>query len=545
MPSSDLLLARQLEVLVVDDSGVIRAQTADILRDENYLVREARDGREALALIHEKKPDLVLLDYEMPGLYGHEVLQQIQASERTRDISVIMVTSRCDDAVIEDSFRLGAADFIAKPFSKVVLKSRVRNVARMHRLLEHYRLSAAAEEVANHSKSEFLANMSHEIRTPMTAILGFTEVLLSEEDVEHAPPHRLEAFQTIYRNGQYLLEIINDILDLSKIEAGRLEIEQRECCPGKILEDVVQLMQVRAKSKALPIEVEFDGPVPEHIQSDPTRLRQILINLLGNAIKFTELGAIRVVARTIHKESSESQLEFDVIDTGIGMSPDQMEKLFQPFVQADTSTTRKFGGTGLGLTISKRLAEFLGGTIRVRSEIGAGSTFTLTVATGSLAGVRMATNLATAVAAPAAKPREVPKLDCRVLLAEDGPDNQRLISFVLKKAGAEVVVAENGQIALDAAMQACADGRPFDVVLMDMQMPVLDGYGATRRLREADYTGPIVALTAHAMSTDRAKCLGAGCDDYTTKPVKRDELIAIIAHYAARQFESKADHVTG
>ncbi len=400
---------------------------------------------------------------------------------------------------------------------------------------------AAAE--ANRTKSEFLANMSHEIRTPMTAILGFTDVLLGEDGLDRAPPERVQALQTIQRNGQYLLQLINGILDLSKIEAGKLEVERIICSPVTVLADVASLMRMRAQAKNVPLEIEYAGAIPEQIQSDPTRLRQILINLVGNAVKFTETGSIRLVARFVPETTRPPCLQFDVIDTGIGMTREQLARLFQPFTQADSSTTRKFGGTGLGLTISKRLAKILGGEISVISTPGKGSTFSVTVQTGPLEGVRMLDSPAEAAAetkcmAKASATSEI-TLNCRLLLAEDGPDNQRLIAFILNKAGADVTVVENGQIAHDEALAARAAGNPFDVILMDMQMPVMDGYTATARLREAAYAGPIIALTAHAMEGAENDCLAAGCDDYAAKPIDRARLLATIAGYLKTPAEAR------
>ena len=310
------------------------------------------------------------------------------------------------------------------------------------------------------------------------------------------------------------------------------------CSPCRILLEVLSLMRVRAGAKNLPLKIEYDGPMPQSIQSDPTRLRQILINLTSNAVKFTEVGEVRLVARLLDAESDEPMMQFEIVDSGIGLTEEQIADLFKPFHQADTSTTRKYGGTGLGLTISKRLAQKLGGDITVRSTPGEGSTFTITVATGPLHGVEMLdtpseAQLSTNFDKKPAAARI--KLDCRVLLAEDGPDNQRMISFLLKEAGAEVVVADNGQIAHDLALAARDEGTPFDVILMDMQMPVMDGYDATGKLRKAEYAGAIIALTAHAMSTDRDKCLAAGCNDYITKPVDHEKLISLVAEYASRQ----------
>ncbi|MFQ5462489.1 MAG: ATP-binding protein [Phycisphaerae bacterium] len=390
-------------------------------------------------------------------------------------------------------------------------------------------------ETANQAKSNFLANMSHEIRTPMTAILGFAENLL---DSDLSESERFDCISTIRRNGEYLLELINDILDLSKIEAGKMAVERIACKPCSIVADVASLMRVRADAKGLPLNVEYVGPIPETIRTDATRLRQILINLLGNAIKFTEVGSIRLVTSFVDDVGGPC-MQFDVIDTGRGMTEEQSARLFQPFVQADTSTTRKFGGTGLGLTISRRFAELLGGDITIATtKPGAGTTFRATVATGPLDGVSMLDHPESATVAhtgadPIAPAPQSDLLGVRILLAEDGPDNQRLISFILKKAGAKVTIKENGQLACDAALAAGDDRKPFDVILMDMQMPVMDGYQATALLRRKGFAGPIIALTAHAMAGDREKCIEAGCDDYATKPIDRAKLIDVIQRHLA------------
>ncbi len=398
--------------------------------------------------------------------------------------------------------------------------------------------ATAAARAANQAKSQFLANMSHEIRTPMTAILGFGETLL-ETDLTDA--ERTVAVNAILRSGRHLLEIINDILDVSRIEAGRLRTERVAFSPLGLTEEVRTMTQVRAEEKGLSFDCEYPDRLPEVIRTDPIRLRQILINLVGNAIKFTETGGVKLVTRFLpvppdgHEGASGPVMQFDVVDSGIGIDPDQVGGLFEPFKQVDSSTTRKFGGTGLGLAISRRLAIALGGDITVESTPGRGSTFTVTISAGRADDLRLVE-----VPRPGLpqEQRDEPvveddavagRLNGRVLLAEDGPDNQRLIAYVLRRAGATVELAENGQIAVDKALAACAQRTPFDVILMDIQMPVLDGCAATRRLRQQGYTGSIIALTAHAMVGDREKCLQAGCDDFATKPINRAELIARIA----------------
>ena len=380
-------------------------------------------------------------------------------------------------------------------------------------------------DAANRAKSDFLANMSHEIRTPMNAILGFTEVLKRGWGRNEREARR--HLDTIHSSGKHLVELINDILDLSKVEAGRMEVERIACDPHKILREVVKVLGVKARDKGITLGLEASGPIPAFIQSDPGRLRQIVTNLVGNALKFTERGGVRVVMRVAGTPAAP-QLAIDVVDSGIGIPADKVDKLFQAFVQADSSVTRKFGGTGLGLVLSRNFARALGGDIVVTSELGKGSTFSATINTGSLAGVRMLqpADIAQVVedAVDDAHTRWEFPASRRVLVVDDGPENRELVALVLAEAGIAVEEAENGQIAVDKATRTA-----YDAILMDMSMPVMDGYTATKLLRGRGMKLPIIALTAHAMKGFEQEILAAGCTGYVTKPIDIDLLLGTLA----------------
>jgi len=395
-----------------------------------------------------------------------------------------------------------------------------------------YELAAARDlaDAANAAKSAFLANMSHELRTPMTAILGFTDLLGDEST---SPEQRQDSISTIRRNGEHLLSLINDVLDLSKIEAGKLVCEKVPVDPVALLQSIVDLLTTRATSKGVRLEMSLARQLPESIATDPTRFRQILMNIVANAIKFTDTGSVTV---KLNFNPESRLMRCDVIDTGIGMTSEQCTRIFSPFVQADSSTTRLFGGTGLGLAISVRLARLLGGEIIVASEPGKGSVFSLLLPLTQQDVQLRTTDLPTFHATP---PRTLspaiastPLLHGkRILLVEDRPDNQRLIAHHLKKLGAMYQITGNGQLGCDAVRTGVQAGEPFDLILMDMQMPVLDGYAATRQLRDAGIITPVIALTAHAMSGDRQKCLDAGCTEYLAKPILPRELAEMLHRF--------------
>ncbi|MCH2204086.1 MAG: ATP-binding protein, partial [Fuerstiella sp.] len=382
-------------------------------------------------------------------------------------------------------------------------------------------------ESANQAKSDFLANMSHELRNPMNAIVGFTDIL--RRGLEDGPDTRNDYLNIIHASGTHLVGLINDILDLSKIEAGRMEIETCDTSPWQIVSEVVAVMSGKAQEQGLLLECNVDGLIPSVIQSDPTRLRQILMNLVGNAIKFTSEGSVRIVAR-IEGASRSPRLRFSITDTGIGMTGRQCDRIFEEFVQADSSVTRRFGGTGLGLAISKRLTEALGGEIVVSSEPGVGSTFSFSVSTGPLSGIHMldseeaSANLT--VLQKQHKGLQIRFKPVRVLVTDDTPANRKLVGLVLRKAGLTVDEAENGQQAVDMVMT-----DKYDLVLMDMQMPVMDGFTATSALRAAGLTLPIIALTANVMQSDRERCESSGCNGFLIKPIDIDQLLSTLAEY--------------
>jgi ammonium transporter, Amt family len=518
-----------------------------VMIDERGIVDEFNPAAER---IFGYKADEVLgrsVNMLMPAPYSEEHDQYLKnfvdgGKPRVIGIGREVVGKRKDGTLFPLELSVGAGKYDGRyRFTGVV-----RDISERRKVEDALRIAKETAEAANRSKSEFLANMSHEIRTPMTAILGFVDLLQFDEEIARLPARRTEAINTIRRNSEHLLAIINDILDLLKVESGKMTVETIAFSLRRLFADIEKLMQVRARDRAISLRFEFETKVPDTILSDPTRLRQLLLNLVGNAVKFTEQGGVRVVCRY---RAEDFACEIDVVDTGIGMSLDQQQRIFQPFSQADTSTTRSFGGTGLGLTISRRLAGILGGDVElVGSEPGVGSTFRLRIQARPAPGAVLVDEFDDPIAENAATATEpvsdASLADRRILLAEDGPDNQRLISFLLRKAGAEVTAVENGRAAFEGVLSAVGGDAPFDLVLMDMQMPVMDGYEASRRLRSEGYAGPIVALTAHAMAGDREKCLAAGCSEYCAKPIDRRRLLETLRTHLEKFGASCAAHST-
>lgn len=393
-------------------------------------------------------------------------------------------------------------------------------------------------EDSSRQKFHFLANLSHEIRTPMAAIMGYVDELANDDHDAFRTPQHQEALATIQRNGVHLLKLLSDLLDLARLDAGTLILDMSDCSPRSIVRNVYAASHSAAQKKGLTLSIHASTPLPCRIWCDAGRLKQILLNLVDNAIKFTTEGSVRIEVR--FNASRPQSIEFSIQDTGRGLSPADIQKLFKPFIQVDSSLTRQYGGTGLGLRIAKRLAQMHGGDVRLRDTTpGIGAEFLVRIATG-LERVEDVEDLqdcgTTAVSdSSLASDISLPLNDLRVLVAEDGLDNQRLVAMLLRKAGANVTLVENGELAVEEVSRRFRSSEAVQVVLMDMQMPVMDGYTATRRLRNLGFTLPVVAITAHAVTGDRRKCLDAGCDDYLTKPVDRESLLRTIRRLTAEQ----------
>jgi signal transduction histidine kinase/CheY-like chemotaxis protein len=386
-------------------------------------------------------------------------------------------------------------------------------------------------ERANHSKSQFLAQMSHELRTPMTGIIGFTDCLLDSL----TDSQQIASARAVKRNSEHLLRIVNEILDLAHVESGNLIVERTQCSPRRVVEQTVQLMQIEADAKGVRLVSRLEPGVPSTVSMDPGRVRQILLNVVGNAIKFTECGSVELTYRYIRAETG-GRMEFAVTDSGAGIRPEDSGRIFQQFIQADGSIQHRFGGNGLGLSISRKLVKLMQGSLTLESDVDRGSTFTVSLPTPDARWTPAATRRHSL-----RQERESSKrIAAHVLLVDDCSDNRSLIKHLLIRMGLRVTLAEHGARAL--SLISGSQPVDFDLVLMDMQMPIMDGYTAVQRARELGFRLPIVALTAHAMSGDRRKCLDAGCDDYLTKPIDRQELSNVLRrnlrHLAQRPTQS-------
>lgn len=513
----------KVKILVVDDYRENITAISNLIAADDVEIHAAMNADQALDLLTLHDFGLALVDVQMPEVSGFELARLIRGVKRFRSLPIIFVTAHQEDrAVIFLGYETGAVDLMFKPLDPHVVRSKVRVFVELQqqrellkehvRELENLRIDA---EAANIAKSQFLANMSHEIRTPVAAVMGFAELIAGGN---LSGDEKQEAVSSISRNGTLLLRLIDDILDISRIEANRLELERVDFDLSEVFRDVQSTLSFKAREKGVDLEIAPPaGKLPMY-SSDPIRIKQVLLNVIGNAIKFTNQGKVRVEAEIAGGPTSD-RLCVTVADEGVGLTAEQATRLFRPFGQADASTRRQFGGSGLGLVISRQIARNLEGDIRlVSSEPGKGSTFEIAMNLPRATGVSAtAAKPSTATSVTAATARFAGK---KILAVDDSPDNLTLIDLFLRSSNAQLTFVDSGPKALEEASR-----DQFDLVLMDVQMPGMDGNEATRTLRERGFVNPIIALTAHAIPSEHDRCREAGCDDVLVKPISREGLI--------------------
>ncbi len=513
-------------ILVVDDSPSALEMITSIIDNEGVRIATARSGDAALKKVKTIPFDLILMDILMPEMDGFEVIRQLRNNKATRDIPILIITARDDELSVLEGFEQGAIDYVTKPFREAELRARVNNVLELRRSREELVKARVLAEKHSRAKSEFLANMSHEIRTPISGILGVVDIF-RKTDLDQ---YQMELMDIIESSTDLLLTIINDILDLSKIEEGKMKLEKIAFNLKKEVNDVIALFGKKAQEKGLNLHVSFDPGIPDAVVGDPVRFKQVLMNLVSNSLKFTAEGSISVRLRVELKEEKNIKIFCEVEDTGIGISEEGQKRLFETFSQVDDSTTRLYGGSGLGLTISRNLVHMMHGQIGVESDPGKGSRFYFTVILSTADG-----GAASQQQMSSEELRLLKDRDIRLLLVEDNPVNQKVSELMLRDWNVEVSIAGNGKQAVSMYQEV----KP-DIIFMDVQMPLMDGYEATEMIRNIEKQNDmkpayIVAVTASVTSGDRKRSLEAGMDEYITKPFTKEDLVRMMNLFLKKQ----------